>query len=171
MDDKLADILENLGLSEKESKLYLALLELGPTSVQNLSRATGIPRATVYQRLATLNKSKFAVLSEKKGKVVTQAENPNKVLGLLLANLEKRKQAIGYYKQVLPNLFSLYDKKAQSMKITYLHGTEGLAEMLRNELNARKRIIFAYKNIPLPRYPKPLIEKHLEALRRGKFNF
>ena len=43
--------LEKIGLNEKESRVYLVLLRLGPTTALALSRATEIKRPTVYTRL------------------------------------------------------------------------------------------------------------------------
>lgn len=40
--------LTNLGLSEKEAKVYLAALELGKCPVQKISQKAGVNRATTY---------------------------------------------------------------------------------------------------------------------------
>ena len=38
--------LQKIGLSEKEAKVYLAALELGQASVQNIARKAEVNRAT-----------------------------------------------------------------------------------------------------------------------------
>ena len=40
--------LRKLGLKEKEVSVYLAALELGFTSVQNIAKHAGLSRPTVY---------------------------------------------------------------------------------------------------------------------------
>ena len=40
--------IEKLGLSEKEAKVYLASLELGPSPVQVISQKSKVNRATTY---------------------------------------------------------------------------------------------------------------------------
>jgi predicted transcriptional regulator len=45
---KIFDYLQQLGFSEIESKLYLALLESGPMSVRDLAELTNIKRTTAY---------------------------------------------------------------------------------------------------------------------------
>src|SRR6185436_4478949 len=44
----LKDKLAELGLSEKETAMYTALVEVGKASPARLARATGIKRPTVY---------------------------------------------------------------------------------------------------------------------------
>jgi len=41
--------LKKLGLKEKEVKVYLAGLELGPNSIKNIAEKVKIPRPTVYE--------------------------------------------------------------------------------------------------------------------------
>jgi len=46
--EKILEYLEQLDLSEIEAKLYLTLLETGPTSVRDIAAAIGIKRTTAY---------------------------------------------------------------------------------------------------------------------------
>ena len=48
--------LQELGLSEKEARVYLALFELGPSVVSGLAKKAGINRSTTYVILETLAK-------------------------------------------------------------------------------------------------------------------
>ncbi|MBU2442745.1 MAG: helix-turn-helix domain-containing protein, partial [Nanoarchaeota archaeon] len=48
------DILEDLGLSEAEAKVYLALLETGSTLAGPIIKKTGLHRGTTYQILQRL---------------------------------------------------------------------------------------------------------------------
>ncbi|OHE33815.1 MAG: hypothetical protein A3J94_16070 [Syntrophus sp. RIFOXYC2_FULL_54_9] len=53
--DELKKQLEHLGLSDKESKVYLAALELGPTPVQDISHKAHVNRATTYVMIESLS--------------------------------------------------------------------------------------------------------------------
>ena len=46
--------LENLGLSNVEAKVYLALLEVGSVVANKIAEQSGIHRRTVYDALETL---------------------------------------------------------------------------------------------------------------------
>src|SRR5579872_6618280 len=46
--DKIIDYLKQLDLSVAEAKLYLTLLQTGPTSVRDLAQTVDIKRTTAY---------------------------------------------------------------------------------------------------------------------------
>jgi HTH-type transcriptional regulator, sugar sensing transcriptional regulator len=48
--------LSQAGLTENESKVYLALIDLGPSLAGSISRKTGIHRRTVYDTTEMLIK-------------------------------------------------------------------------------------------------------------------
>jgi sugar-specific transcriptional regulator TrmB len=49
-------ILEELGLSKNETKVYLALLELGLSSLKDITSKSGVHRTNVYDSLKRLVK-------------------------------------------------------------------------------------------------------------------
>ena len=75
--------LQNLGLSEKEAKIYLASLELGPETVQNIAKKAGINRPTTYLQIESL-KEKGLISEFQRGKKTFYApESPNRLLSML----------------------------------------------------------------------------------------
>lgn len=75
--------LRKLGLSEKEAKTYLAGLELGPDSAQNIAQKAGLSRPTAYEIIKKLeNKGLFKETKEKKKRYFT-AQSPETILGIL----------------------------------------------------------------------------------------
>ena len=74
-----AAFLQKLGLSERESTVYLALLLHGAIGVSEISRTTGLFRTDIYRALATLSQEGL-VSSSPKGKYkVYAAESPKKL--------------------------------------------------------------------------------------------
>ena len=51
---KIDQILGKYGLSDKEVKVYLALLELGPSPVRKVAGKAGVNRGTTYDILKSL---------------------------------------------------------------------------------------------------------------------
>lgn len=75
--------LRKLGLSEKEAKIYLAGLELGPDSAQSIAQKAGLLRPTAYEIIKKLeNKGLFKETKEKKKRYFT-AQSPETILGIL----------------------------------------------------------------------------------------
>lgn len=68
--------LQNLGLSEKEAKVYTTSLELGPDTVQNIAKESGINRATTYVQIGTLKEKGLISEFEKGKKTYFVAESP-----------------------------------------------------------------------------------------------
>jgi len=52
-------ILRNLGLNEKEAKIYLACLELGSATVQEVAQKSSIKRTNIYNLLGSLKKKVY----------------------------------------------------------------------------------------------------------------
>ena len=50
----LEQSLRNIGLSEKEAIIYLASLELGPSTIQEISKKAQLKRSSVYDLISSL---------------------------------------------------------------------------------------------------------------------
>ncbi|MEK7487880.1 MAG: helix-turn-helix domain-containing protein [Patescibacteria group bacterium] len=59
-DQVLLNLIEESGLSQKESKVYLALLELGQGTINEISKITGLKRPIIYVILEGLFKRGYA---------------------------------------------------------------------------------------------------------------
>ena len=86
--------IEQLGLTEKESKVYLTSLRVGPVSMQVLARKAGIDRGTAYHVAQTLtDKGLFEVVEEGK-RPLFRVSHPRKLYGYVE---EKKKQAEAHF--------------------------------------------------------------------------
>ncbi len=92
-------LFEQLGLSDKESALYLALLEVGKADVSAVARKAGIKRSTAYLLLDELTRKGFVSLQDG-AKRQYQAEHPRKLLA-------RERTKIMQLEQALPGLIGL----------------------------------------------------------------
>lgn len=118
----LENDLKQFGLEEKEAKVYLAALELGPTNIQNLTQKSAIKRSTVYEMIKKLEKSGLISESIKGKRKVYIASEPEK----LKRSIQEKEQLL---KQILPELNSLNNTGSIKLKITYYEGQEGLRQI------------------------------------------
>jgi len=72
-------LLERFGLSDKESALYMALLELGQADVAAIATKAGVKRPTAYVLLDSLKDKGFVSLQDGSGRQYL-AEDPRKLL-------------------------------------------------------------------------------------------
>jgi sugar-specific transcriptional regulator TrmB len=127
-------ILEQLGFSEKEIKIYLTLLTGGPSSVRKLAKDTGLNRGTAYDVLKALQKSGLAGMYQKHKKQFFIAEDPEKLADVI----DRRERTVSMLKrdlaEVLPELRSLYVHGGAKPTVKYYEGNKGITIILKDVL-------------------------------------
>ena len=88
-----------LGLTDKEAGVYLAMLELGPASVQEIARKSGVNRSTSYLTIEALKERGLASSSTRGKKMLFTAESPSRLAAVLNREremLEQKKQKLQF---------------------------------------------------------------------------
>lgn len=92
--------LSRFGLSEYESRSYIALVALGPTSANLVAQVAQIPRTSAYKALKGLEKKRFAV--EQKGRPVSFAPvDPSQLAEVLSEQVKESFGKISRMKDLL----------------------------------------------------------------------
>lgn len=126
---KITAGLQAFGLDEKAVKVYLAGLELGPSTVLDLSRRTELPRTTLYPVLEQLcHQGVFRHGKQRKTTVYT-AETPE----VLEKIMEDRRFV---FSKSLPILEGLQSTVAQSSGVTIYEGTDGFKRLWKQLLRS-----------------------------------
>lgn len=124
--------LERLGLSEKESLVYLALLEAAfGLSIAIISKKTTIKRSTVYLALESLKKRGLISITKNRNRHVYIAEDP-RIFD------EKIKEQGVYLQEILPELLSITNVLTRKPQIRFFEGVEGIKEVYRDTLQQPK---------------------------------
>ena len=139
---KVVQALLQLGLTEKEAAVYVALLEKGASSVQDTSRFSGINRVTIYAAIDEL-KRKGLVAESKKGKrTLFVAENPENLQSILDSKKEKlRHQEKTLSAFVIPTLSAININQQDKPEIQYFEGAESMSRVFDNYVLRHKNII------------------------------
>lgn len=116
--------LRKLGLTEKEVRVYLAGLELGPSSVQNIAKTAKIARPTVYEIIKKLEDKKLFIEGKEKGKRVFIAQSPEKILALLRIQKREIEEKEREFIRIIAALEAKYSKEKGEVKI--FRGKEGV---------------------------------------------
>jgi len=132
--------LTELGFSEKEASVYLALLELGPSTTAEISSAAKINRTTGYDILESLVAEGLVnqIGESKIQKFV--AENPDKVIVFLENKIKQSQEKLKQAYDLLPELFSIYNEK-EKPKVKYYEGIERVKEAFEDTLTAKGEIL------------------------------
>lgn len=133
-------ILQQLGLSEKEAKVYLAALDLGSSTVQEIARKAGINRATTYFQIESLMKMGLMSSVIRGKKKYFSSESPNKLLKLLEVQGEQIKEKENDFKKIFPELQGLFTAAEEKPKVRFYEGKEGIKsiqdDILRNKFKS-----------------------------------
>jgi sugar-specific transcriptional regulator TrmB len=111
--------LQKLGLNEKQTKVYLACLQLGVDSVANIARYADLKRPTVYLILDDLEKMNLISKIKKEKKSLFKAEEPKRILTDL-----KFKQELA--NDLLPSLEAIYNLNPDKPNIKIGEGMAGV---------------------------------------------
>ncbi len=121
--------LKNIGLSDNEAKVYLAMLELGPASVIDIARKAEINRPTAYVQIESLKKRGLVSTQTKGKKQIYIAESPEHLESVLDNQLHQIAAQKEILSQTLPNLASLYQSAGHRPTVRFFEGKEGLMQM------------------------------------------
>ncbi len=116
-----------LGFSTNQARVYLALLEIGQTTVGPIISKTGLPRQTAYNALAELKAKDLVFSVIKSGRANWQAKEP----GQLLDILRSQKQLV---EKLLPQLIAKRDAAKHTAEIKVYEGVDGFVTMHRINL-------------------------------------
>lgn len=130
MSDHIKEVLMGAGLSDKETSVYLAACELGPSGAQDISNKSGVKRATVYVCLEALQKKGFLSTSAVLGKTLFVAEKPKNLLASLKEDRELAQKREDQLLDIMPQLAALYNVEGKKPQVLFMDGIEGLQEHL-----------------------------------------
>src|SRR3972149_8947994 len=137
----LEKILEDLGLSEKEAKVYLACLELGESAPADIAKHSGINRATTYVITEKLVKDGLMSHLEKDKKTYFIAENPEQLLRLLRKQEQDIKNKEQEFQKYLPELKTIFDTAGEKPRVRFFEGKEGLKAIQEDFLQSKDKNI------------------------------
>lgn len=137
----LTRTLQNIGLSEKESKIYLSLLTLKEALPGVLAKKSGVKRPTAYLVLEQLLK-KGLVSQVKKGRYFYfQPVNPHSLL-------EDQYRRFHDLEKSLPELLSLHKQMSVQPQVSFFQGEEGLMRIMEDTLKASTELL-CWADVPL----------------------
>ncbi|MES2023338.1 MAG: helix-turn-helix domain-containing protein [Patescibacteria group bacterium] len=137
---KLINTLQNAGLSDKETTVYIALLELGKGTVSQIARKAGINRTTGYDILDNLVSKNLISVSGKEPKQEYVAESPVHLREFIKREIAKKNETLKDIDSVIPELKSMQNLTGRP-RVRFYEGMEGLREVYEDTLTATETIL------------------------------
>lgn len=129
----LISVVKNIGLTDKEARVYLACLELGSSVVADIAGRARVNRVTAYDVLEKLIKKGMVNFMTKKGARFYDATDPQTV------SAETKRKADDF-KKALPD-FKRLKGDAIHPRIKYFEGLEGIKAIYEDTLNSKTEIL------------------------------
>ncbi|MFA5857240.1 MAG: helix-turn-helix domain-containing protein [Candidatus Pacearchaeota archaeon] len=122
------------GLTENESKVYLALIDIGPSLAGQISRKTGLHRRTVYDVTEMLSKKGLVGYIKENNRKLFSASNPNRILEII----NEKQNTLS---PLVESLLEKYSKKHEKEETNFYKGKEGLKTVFEDQLNSKEILI------------------------------
>jgi sugar-specific transcriptional regulator TrmB len=122
--------LQELGLSEGEAEIYLALLKHGKASVMELAKLTGRHRTHIYDTIEKLKEKGLISESVIDNKKFILASSPENIVSYLKEKEEKAQKIIAELKNL--------EVREKEIKVETYHGISGLKAVFRDILKEKK---------------------------------
>lgn len=131
--------LQMLGMTYKESKVYLTSLELGVSRVTDISKKSGILRESTYSVINSLMQKGLMSYVIKSGVRYFEAADPKKIKSIL-----KEKEKLT--NQILPSLVAIQKLKIIKPNIMVYEGKEGIKTVMEDILKSKHDILIISSN-------------------------
>ena len=129
---KYINLLKNIGFSEKDSIIYLSLLQNWKSSIADITTNTNLHRIEIYRLLPNLLESGFILVSLKWKRKYYSPVDPSKIEEIYLEQLNNNKNSI----LELSEMYSNIEKKP---KVTYLNWDKWMSYVFSDIVNSLKK--------------------------------
>ncbi len=141
------DVLEDIGLTENEAKVYLTLLETGSTTAGVIVKKTNLHRSTTYEIIRRLIETGMINYVIKEGRRYFEATDPEKFLDVMKEREEK-------LRSILPRL-KMKRNIAKIKQEAYVYeGKKGVKTVFEDVLKTLEKgeewLIFGASGEPVP---------------------
>jgi sugar-specific transcriptional regulator TrmB len=169
--EKWVPVLEDLGLTKIESKVYITLLKLGASLAGKISKEAQLNRTTTYDALKNLTDKGLVSYIIQANRKWFKATNPEIFFELIK---EREEEA----KKVIPALAMLYKAPKEEHQVTLYYGGKGIKSVFQNMLREGKPIYVIdsegmfYEKMPYyaPQFIKEIEKRKIKIkhiVRRG----
>jgi len=115
-------VLEKIGLTEGESKVYLALLRRGVSTIGGIIKESGASNSKIYDILDRLNKKGLVGISMINNRKNFEAKNPSRINELI----KSKQEEINEVKRIIPELEDSYKYAEPIQESEILQGDKGI---------------------------------------------
>jgi len=140
----MKDTLQQFGLSEDETKVYLTGLNLGPQPASVIAKHISLKRGHTYNILEELRKKGFLSRTKKAELWYFEMLDPNKLSQLIIKKRRDLDLLDNDLKVLIPNLLNLRSPVPSQVQVQYFEGKDGYFTVADNLLSAHDELWGVY---------------------------
>jgi len=129
----LEKLLEEFGLNQKEAKTYLANLELGPATIQEIANKSEVGRVNTYYIIEKLINRGIIHRTYKQNKELFESDEPNNLLKIM-------QNRTNNFQKMLPRL-NMLSKSEKLPSVRFYEGEEGMKSIYEDSLRSKTEIL------------------------------
>ena len=135
-------ILKEIGLTDYETKIYLALLDLGKATSGEILNKAELRTGKIYEILNSLkNKGLVSEISESGVKKFSPAD-PKRVHDYLEDKKQQIEKQEKDFDKIIPDLMKKINSKKQEVKVEIFYGIKGMKTAMAKEIGYAKKAGF-----------------------------
>lgn len=127
-------LIQSLNLTPSQAKVYLAALELGQASMQDLSRKSEVKRTTIYKFIDDLKDRNLITEIKRKTRKFYSAVPPEQLV-------ELQKNRLQELNDLLPQLKAIENSSVTKPRVLFYEGIDAVKELYSDTLKERKPIV------------------------------
>jgi len=131
--------LQEFGLTEKEARVYLAALQLGSATAEQISKLAEVNRSTTYVQIEQMMQRGLMSTHEEGKKTMFTAESPEHLKRIYQKRVEDLQNEVKAFDRFVPELQRLYDSAGERPVVRFFQGKEGLITMRNEVLKAKEK--------------------------------
>jgi predicted transcriptional regulator len=124
-------VLTQIGLTENESKVYLALLELGKANIGKIAEKSRVHRTNIYETIKGLEKKRLVNILEIEGSKSYEAVDPENLMDMITKKQDK-------LRAIIPQLKLSRKLAPQKSQVHVYEGLEAFKSLLNHFLDLGK---------------------------------
>lgn len=162
-------LLKSLGLSESEAAIYIASLEMGPASVQDLAKKAHVSRVTTYAVIETLTSRSLMSSVEKGKKRLFSAESPERLVSVVQTRVKEMEATLHEVQDSLHELKLM--QRGEKPIVRMFEGEEAIKAIYEDIIETRPADAYEFGNLDEVRkfVPSDVVMKQVQAgLKRAK---
>ena len=131
------EYLEKIGLSINEAKIYFALLEIGSSTLDKISKKAGIHRRTIYDNIEKMLNKGLICSTMIDSKKYFQAADPHNLKEIINEKKEKIEEQEKILNKIMPNLSVFQNLTQNKQDVNICLELGGVKTILRDILKLR----------------------------------